>query len=121
MQIKYIPSRQGQIAEITGDSVFIRNQDDALNLMMNSLYGGADKLILHQTNITSDFFNLRTKLAGDILQKFSTYQVRLAIVGDFSLYNSKSLKDFIRESNRTKHINFVSKREEALEIFGGLH
>lgn len=121
MEIKYIPSRQGQIAEITGENVFIQNQDDALNLMMNCLYGGADKLILHQTNIIPDFFNLRTKLAGDILQKFSTYQVRLAIVGDFSIYNSKSLHDFIRESNRTKHINFVNTREEALELFGGLH
>ncbi|MCK7528774.1 MAG: DUF4180 domain-containing protein [Ignavibacteriales bacterium] len=31
----------------------------------------------------SDFFDLKTGIAGEILQKFSTYNVRLAILGDF--------------------------------------
>ncbi|ERJ59154.1 DUF4180 domain-containing protein [Sphingobacterium paucimobilis] len=121
MEIKHIPSQQGQIAEVIGDNIFIQNQEDALNLMMSCLYNDADKLILYQENITPNFFNLKTKLAGDILQKFSTYRARLAIVGDFTIYESKSLQDFIRESNRTRHINFVASREEALELFGGLH
>ncbi|MDR2283399.1 MAG: DUF4180 domain-containing protein [Sphingobacterium sp.] len=121
MEINYIPAKQGKIAEITGEATFIQNQEDALNLMMNCLYSDADKLILYQENITPNFFNLKTKLAGDILQKFSTYQAYLAIVGDFTVYESKSLQDFIRESNRMKRIHFVSSREEALELFGGLH
>lgn len=121
MEINYIPSQQGKIAEITGNNIFIQNQEDALNLMMNCLYSDADKLILYQQNITPNFFKLKTKLAGDILQKFSTYHAFLAIVGDFTVYDSKSLQDFIRESNRIKRINFVHTREEALELFGGLH
>lgn len=121
MEINYIASRQGKIAEITADIIFIKSQEDALNLMMNCLYSDADKLILYQENISPSFFNLRTKLAGDILQKFSTYQASLAIVGDFTIYKSKSLNDFIRESNRMRRINFVATREEALAIFGGLH
>jgi hypothetical protein len=32
---------------------------------------------------------LKTGLAGEILQKFSTYNMRLGIVGDFSAYTSK--------------------------------
>lgn len=31
----------------------------------------------------------------------------LIIVGDFSEYNSKSLNDFISESNKGKQINFI--------------
>lgn len=31
----------------------------------------------------------------------------LIIVGDFSEYNSKSLNDFIFESNKGKQINFI--------------
>lgn len=119
MEINYISNQQGKIAEITGSHIFIQNQEDALNLLMNCLYSDADKLILYQQNITPNFFNLKSKLAGDILQKFSTYQASLAIIGDFSIYESKSLQDFIRESNRIKRINFVSTREEALAIFGG--
>ena len=63
----------------------------------------------------SDFFNLRTGIAGEILQKFSTYNVQLAIIGDYSKYNSKSFKDFSFESNKYRRINFVSSLEEALE------
>jgi len=55
-------------------------------------------------------------LAGEILQKFSNYRVRLAIVGDFSTFTSKSIKDFIYESNKGRHINFVSSLDEAIKV-----
>jgi len=41
--------------------------------------------------------------------------VKLAIVGDFTNIKSKSLGDFIRESNRGRTVNFVSSVEEAVE------
>ncbi|WP_091099127.1 DUF4180 domain-containing protein [Paenimyroides marinum] len=55
------------------------------------------------------------RFTGDILQKFSTYRIRLAIVGDFSKFMSKSLKDFIYESTNGKQINFVTSVEDALK------
>ena len=81
---------------------------------MNCQYQGADSIILHEYNLPVEFFDLSTQLAGDILQKFSTYDSRLAIVGDFSKYESKSLKDFIYESNKGRRINFVHSVEEAI-------
>ena len=39
--------------------------------------------------------------------------MQLAIVGDFSQYASKSLQDFIFESNKVGRINFVASIEEA--------
>ncbi|MCB0629182.1 MAG: DUF4180 domain-containing protein, partial [Lewinella sp.] len=69
----------------------------------------------HAENITPEFFDLKTKIAGEILQKFSNYRVRLSIVGDFTVYTSRSLKDFIHESNKGKLVNFVDSLEEALE------
>lgn len=62
------------------------------------------------------FFDLKSGIAGDILQKFSTYRVRLAIVGDFSKYRSKSLNDFVYESNKGRHINFVNSTADAVKI-----
>ncbi|WQD36273.1 DUF4180 domain-containing protein [Sphingobacterium spiritivorum] len=62
------------------------------------------------------FFDLRTGIADEILQKFSNYRVQLAIVGEYSKYNSKSLTDFIYESNKGRHINFVNSMEEALNV-----
>ena len=53
-------------------------------------------------------------LAGEILQKFVNYQVKMAVYGDFSRYTSKPLRDFIYESNQGEHFWFVPTREEAL-------
>ncbi len=54
-------------------------------------------------------------MAGEILQKFSNYRVRLVVVGDFSKFTSQSLKDFIYESNKERHVNFAGSLDEALD------
>jgi hypothetical protein len=63
-----------------------------------------------------DFFQLTTKLAGEILQKFINYNIKLAMAGDFSVYKSKSLKNFICESNKGKDIFFVSDEKQAIAM-----
>ena len=103
------------IAEVLSDNILIKVTQDALDLMAESNYMGSSRIILHEKNIISDFFDLKTGLAGEILQKFSNYNVQLAIVGDYSKYSSKSLKDFIFESNKYGRINFVNSVEEAKE------
>jgi hypothetical protein len=101
------------IAEIISDEVLIREVQNALDLMGDCNYQGTSKMIVHEKNLIPAFFDLKTGIAGEILQKFSTYQVQLAIVGDFSKYSSKSLTDFIFESNKLGRINFVDSLEEA--------
>lgn len=104
-----------KIAEVISDEIIIQSVQDGLDLMGDIYYQGFDKVIIYEKNITPGFFDLKTKIAGEILQKFSNYRIGLAIVGDFSKYESKSMKDFIFESNATKHVNFVGRLEEALE------
>ncbi|BFO68343.1 DUF4180 domain-containing protein [Chryseobacterium sp. S0630] len=106
-----------KIAEIISDDLIIQSAQDGLDLMGNIYYQGFDKVILYERNITPEFFDLKTKIAGEILQKFSNYRIGLAIVGDFSKYESKSMKDFIFESNKTRHVNFVSTLNDALNNF----
>lgn len=103
-----------KIAEIISDQIVIRSVQDGLDLLGDIYYQGFDKLIIYEKNLTPEFFDLKTKIAGDILQKFSNYRVSLAIVGDFGKYESKSIRDFIFESNKTKHINFTETLEDAL-------
>jgi hypothetical protein len=113
MEISFIEVNEIKIAEIISEAVLIKKTQDALDIMADCNYQGSWKIILHQKNIIADFFDLKTGIAGDILQKFSTYNVQLAIVGDFSKYTSKSLRDFIFESNRLGRISFVNSAEEA--------
>jgi len=118
MQIEIHQINGTSIAEIISDEVIINETQDALDLMAESNYRDSWRIILHEKNLIPDFFDLKSGIAGEILQKFSTYNNQLAIVGDFSKFSSKSLKDFIYESNKNGRINFVNSVEEAIEKLG---
>lgn len=107
------------IAEASSEDIIINTTEEGLDLLGNLYYQGFDKIIINKEHLTLEFFNLKNGIAGEILQKFSNYSVRLAIVGDFSKITSKSLKEFIYESNKGKHINFVSSTAEAIRILSG--
>ena len=115
MEIEILTKGDLMLAYVQSDDIVIANEQDALDLMANCGYQGATKIILREENIIPSFFDLKTKIAGEILQKFSTYRSQLAIIGDFEQIQSKSLKDFIFESNQTGLINFVKTKEEAVE------
>ena len=113
--IIYHTSRSGRkIAEIEQGSPVISEAGGMLDIMVNAGYNDCNGIIIHSDGLHNDFFDLRTGMAGEILQKFSNYRMRLAIVGDFTAIKSKSLRDFIMESNRRGTICFVASSEEAL-------
>jgi hypothetical protein len=42
----------------------------------------ADLIVIPAARLADDLFRLRTGAAGEIFQKFATYQVRVVILGD---------------------------------------
>lgn len=115
MEIEFIEHKKLKIAHIISEKIEIKCTQDALDLLMNCRYQDADALIIYRYNIIPEFFDLKTRIAGDILQKFSTYQSRLSIIGDFEKMTGRSLKNFIFESNKGGRISFVNSLDEALE------
>lgn len=116
MNIKKIPSGRDGIAIVSSDKVCISDVQSALDFMMSVNYEtGCHSIVINKEAIIEDFFVLSTRIAGEILQKFINYQFKLAIVGDFSSYTSKSLKDFIYESNNGRDIFFAASEQEAVE------
>lgn len=114
MDIEFQAIDNTGIVEVVSGDIVINCVADGIDLIGNVYYRGFDKVILYQENLSADFFDLKTGMAGEILQKFSNYRVQLAIVGHFDGYRSKSLQDFIRESNAGKLVNFLSSKEEAI-------
>lgn len=106
-----------RLAEIVAGEMIIASAEDAVDLLGNLYYQDYDKVIIHQKHLSPAFFDLQNGMAGEILQKFSNYQVRLAIVGDFSEHTGKSIKAFLYESNKGGQINFVATTAEAVERF----
>ena len=104
-----------KIVEVTSENILINNTEEGLQLLADLYYQDTDRIIIHEKNLTPEFFDLQNGIAGEILQKFSNYRVRLAIIGDFSKYTRKSMTDFIRESNRGRQINFLESVDQAIE------
>ena len=95
---------------INSTDTVINDTQQFLDLIFNV---SSDRIIVRKEIFNEAFFDLKTGLAGDILQKASTYSIRLGIVGNFSGYTSKSLQAFIFESNKSKKIVFIETVEQA--------
>lgn len=103
---------KGRGIEIFSDKILLCTAADALGLIYEH---SADLLIVQKKNVHPDFFDLTTGLAAEICQKFVNYQCQLAIVGDYSEVASKSLRDFIWESNQRANVFFPASVEIALK------
>jgi len=92
----------------------VETVQDALDLIANADYQGANKLIIKREHLHPDFFDLQTKLAGEIMQKAVNYYKYIAVVGDYSDLKRKSWLDFMYESNKKGQIIFVEDAREAV-------
>lgn len=107
------------VVKIEDERILIFDEQSALDVFMSLAYEtGENRFIISKDNLIEDFFDLRTKIAGEVLQKIINYRIKLAIIGDFSKYKSKSLRDFIYECNSGRDIFFVENESEALKLLG---
>lgn len=110
--MKEIKTQKGIITIVDSDKV-IKDGIDFLELVYST---NTDIIIINKENLDKDFFDLSTKIAGDILQKASNYSIKLIILGDFEAINSQSLKDFIYESNKAGKIIFEKSLDDAIAL-----
>lgn len=121
MELSIVTASGHTIAAPLTDEVVITTAQDALDLMATTQHQGANVVMLSEKNITPDFFDLKTGIAGEILQKYSNYQMKLVIIGDFDRFNSQSLRAFMLESNRGNLIAFVATKQDALDHLSDQH
>ncbi len=113
---KHIIQKNGfTVAVIQSDKLIITDTQSALDLMTTvDYYDNCQRMAINKEAIIEDFFILSTGIAGEILQKFINYAKKIAIIGDFSKYTSKPLKDFIYECNQGNDVFFVSDEQIAI-------
>lgn len=116
MNIEHLKDNKADIAVISSDEKLIVDAQSALDLAMTVKYEtGATDIVINKSAVCEEFFILSNGLAGEILQKFINYHIRIAVCGEYSQYTSKPLKDFIYESNNGNDFFFVSTKEEAIQ------
>ncbi len=111
--INSIETVKGLISNCVLEETVIATTPDFLDLMMSC---PSDTIALQRKNLTQDFFDLKTGVAGEFLQKVSNYQKRLVILGDFSDLQSQSFQAFMLESNRTGKVIFAGTLEAAVQL-----
>ncbi|ANE47735.1 cytoplasmic protein [Paenibacillus swuensis] len=116
MKISTVHNNGVNVAIVHSDEIIIYDVQSALDLMATVRYEvDSNHIIISKLLVSEEFFDLKTRMAGDILQKFINYQTKLAVIGDFTTYSSKSLRDFIYESNRGRDIFFLPDENQAIE------
>lgn len=105
----------GKAIAVVTECNIIRTTADALDLLASVRYEThVNCLAIDKRLLDEKFFILSSGFAGEVLQKFVNYQMKLAIWGDYSRYTSKPLQDFIRESNQGRAVGFLATQEDAV-------
>jgi hypothetical protein len=90
------------------------SERDVVDLIGDAMVWDAAVVAIPVVRLPPAFLDLSTRFAGEVLQKFVNYQRRVAIVGDVAagVAASDALRDFVRESNRGRHVWFVADLAE---------
>lgn len=116
MNIELLNIKNEKIVLVNSSKEIIKDTNTALDFFANINYEYETyKIAINKEAFTKEFFDLKTKIAGDIFQKVVNYNFKLGIYGDFKNIESKALRDFILESNKGNYYCFVNSKEEAIE------
>ena len=92
----------------------LRTDRDAVEIVGQAWDHGVGTVVIPVARLGADFFRLRTRVAGEIVQKFVTYKIRLVIVGapPPDAMESDAWRAFVAESNRGGQVWFVPTLED---------
>ena len=97
----------------------IRNERDILDLIAVCGENETQKVMLYEGNLSPDFFDLKTQLAGTVFQKFANYHLRGAGIISFGKVKSERFKELIVECNRGNLFRFFEDKETAEKWLAG--
>ncbi len=99
---------------LSGDGVSITSRV-ARDVIGDALTLRAQTVVIPVERLEPAFFDLRTGVAGDIVQAFVTYQLRLVVVGPLPpvAVASRAFGAFVAEANRGTQLRFVETLAEA--------
>jgi hypothetical protein len=104
------------IVEATPDERLPERGDDAaVRVVEECLSAGTDLALLHAANLPPAFFDLSSRVAGDVLQKIRNYRIRLAVVcPPGAVRFSSRFGEMLADERRLRHFDVFEMREEAV-------
>src|SRR5688572_5984769 len=98
-----------RILELAAEGAPIITRREVSDLLGAAMSERADMVAIPVARQGDSFFDLKTRVAGEMLQMMVNYGLRIAFIGDVpaAVAGSKALRDFIYESNRGRSVWFV--------------
>lgn len=98
-----------RILELDALGAPIVSRREVTDLVSAAWSENADMIAIPVARQAESFFDLKTRVAGDMLQMLVNYGLRVAFIGEMptTVAGSKALRDFIYESNRGSSVWFV--------------
>ena len=75
---------------------------------------GADGLLLSELELSSEFFDLSTGIAGELFQKCTNYQIRVGLVLEHPEAHGERFSELVFEHRNHKLIRFFDAVESAM-------
>src|SRR5260221_12477915 len=93
-----------RVLECVPDGTKLQAYRDAVDLIGKTFENRATLIVIPVECLDDVFFQLKTRIAGELIQKFVQYRRRLAIVGDISrhLAEGSASRAFVNATNRGK-------------------
>lgn len=109
---KVIEKDNKKYIECDSETTPICSEQDALDLCVACIENNTNLMMLHAEMLTDDFFNLKTGLAGQVLQKFINFHVKVAVILTNERKISGRFKELLAESNkRNDFVSFINTVE----------
>jgi hypothetical protein len=105
--VRQIGGLQAYVCALEGPPL---DGERAATEVIGEAFAAADRLVVIPVErLGAGFLTLSTRIAGEVIQKFVNYGFRVVFVGDIAaeVAKSEALRDFVRESNRGRHVWFV--------------
>lgn len=113
MNHRVIEIREKKYIECASAETPLRTEQDAIDLISVCFESDTNLLLIQAQALAEDFFQLRTGLAGSVLQKFINYNVKVAVVLTDQQKVKGKFKEFITEANKGNSFRVFCDKEEA--------
>ena len=88
----------------------INRVDDALELVTACIEQQTGRLLIEAGRLPDEFFDLKTRFAGEFIQKLQNYRLRLAIVVPADADHGVRFAEFVREARTGNGFRFFDDR-----------
>lgn len=98
----------------------LKDENDVSLFIAPAFEHEAGMIALPVNRLDAAFFQLKSGIAGAVLQKFINYRLRVALLGDITpwLAQSNALQDLVREANRGEQGWFLPSLAELEQRLG---